>query len=277
MILRSVSEQISSYSCSLLFSLCSDFVTYSDFNPPSGSVLADIEGAVNFTTLSCTIFSEDNMMRTVMWSVMFKGDTDPQALTDSKIFLIHGDLQEGVSFQNKLTVLNLTPELDGVIVCCGTEEEPKLANFTLRIYCRCHDSCLHLKSLYSLSGPPLFKVNQTAKYKENTKHVQIDLGLTPMPFPEPSTITLSFEKKEQRIITSRRSNDSIQFNGSLLLFDEITRDHAGIYFLTATNYRLDNTSREVGTFTGKFTLDVICKWYSYISSYQLIKRVYVNT
>ena len=85
------------------------------------------------------------MKRTVIWSVKFKDDTDPRVITDSEIFLVHGDLQQDVSLQNKLTVQNLTSDLDGVIVYCGTEEEPELANITLRIYRRCHVSCLSLK------------------------------------------------------------------------------------------------------------------------------------
>lgn len=41
---------------------------------------------------------------------------------------------ENVTYNNQLTVLNLTSELDEVIVFCGTGQQQALANFTLRIY-----------------------------------------------------------------------------------------------------------------------------------------------
>ena len=37
--------------------------------------------------------------------------------------------------QNKLTISNLTANHNGVKVYCGSEDQPKMANFTLRIYC----------------------------------------------------------------------------------------------------------------------------------------------
>lgn len=40
-------------------------------------------------------------------------------------------------YENCLTVLNLTGELDKVTVFCGTGLEPKGANFTLKIYRKC--------------------------------------------------------------------------------------------------------------------------------------------
>lgn len=45
-----------------------------------------------------------------------------------------GDTQPGVKFDNRLTILNFTSELDGEIVYCGIEANPEEANFTLRLY-----------------------------------------------------------------------------------------------------------------------------------------------
>ena len=87
------------------------------------------------------------------------------------------------------------------------------------------------------------------------QNVEIHLGLTPSPFPAPSKIRLG--KNGQSI---QESDGIAVINGSALLFDEITVEHAGIYCLTATNYRLDNNSREVGTNKSCLTLDVICKY-----------------
>lgn len=112
----------------MVFISCSDFVTSSNFDPPSGSVLPDIEGTINFTTLSCVIVS-GNMNRTVVWSIQSLSDKEITQINNSKEgFLIHGSLQ------NKLTVQNLTSNLDGAVLYCGTEQEPRLANFTIRIY-----------------------------------------------------------------------------------------------------------------------------------------------
>ena len=114
----------------MVFISCSDFVTSSNFDPPSGSVLPDIEGTINFTTLSCVIVS-GNMNRTVVWSIQSLSDKEITQINNSKEgFLIHGSLQ------NKLTVQNLTSNLDGAVLYCGTEQEPRLANFTIRIYCK---------------------------------------------------------------------------------------------------------------------------------------------
>lgn len=90
-----------------------------------------------------------------------------------------------------------------------------------------------------------------------SRNVMIDLRINPLPFPEPSKITI--KKNGQWIPVSRKYDGFTLINDSVLFFDEITKDHAGMYYLTATNYHLDNSSREVGTFTGNFTLNVICE------------------
>jgi hypothetical protein len=55
-------------------------------------------------------------------------------------------------------------------------------------------------------------------------------------------------------------------NSSVLLFDKITVEHAGTYCITATNYRLDNSSREVGMSRSCLTLDVTCKYGNILST-----------
>ena len=47
------------------------------------------------------------------------------------------------------------------------------------------------------------------------------------------------------------------------------RGDAGTYNLTATNYRLDNTSVVVGMDTGSFTVDVQCAAFSWLLSYAM--------
>ena len=44
------------------------------------------------------------------------------------------NIQPGANFDNRLTILNFTSELDGETVHCGTKANPEEANFTLRVY-----------------------------------------------------------------------------------------------------------------------------------------------
>ena len=103
------------------------------------------------------------------------------------------------------------------------------------------------------SDPPVFKRNDTVYKSSGEKNVEIHLDLTPSPFPLPSKIRL--EKDGQSI---QDSHGLAVINGSVLQFDEIAIEHAGIYCLTATNYRLDNHN-EIGTNRSCLTLEVICK------------------
>jgi hypothetical protein len=48
--------------------------------------------------------------------------------------LISGDMINSVNIDNRLTLLRLAPELDGVILYCGTGSLPRQANFPIRIY-----------------------------------------------------------------------------------------------------------------------------------------------
>ena len=71
------------------------------------------------------------MNRTIVWNVNYKQENNHQQLTEihNEVFFIHGGI-----LNTKLTILTLSSNLDGVLVYCGTEDEPLIANFTLRIY-----------------------------------------------------------------------------------------------------------------------------------------------
>lgn len=127
LILAKVTRFMVYYYYIMVFKYCSGCITRSTFDPPSGSVLPGSERDVNFTTLSCAISSGD-MNRAVIWSVKFNDQEMLPITNTDEPFLIHGSLQ------NNLTVTNLTSSLDGAMLYCGTEKEPQLANFTLRIY-----------------------------------------------------------------------------------------------------------------------------------------------
>ena len=78
------------------------------------------------------------------WSVQnFRGTSGLQGITTDlapELFIITGDeiptLPEFM-FNNILVIRNLSSELDGVIIHCGTGQSPREANFTIRIYCMC--------------------------------------------------------------------------------------------------------------------------------------------
>ena len=123
-----------------LFLTCEGFDTHMKPVPSSGTLLADSLGAENFTILNCSILASSTPV-TVLWRVenfrnsstdlVVKSDTAPE------LFYIEEKVTKSKHFftQSHLTILNLTSDLDGVVVFCGTNEDPKLANFSIRVYC----------------------------------------------------------------------------------------------------------------------------------------------
>lgn len=69
------------------------------------------------------------MSRKIVWSYENENHTLLSIESDDEVFLIHDN-----TLKNNLTIKNLTHNLDGVQLYCGTEEAPQLANWTLRIY-----------------------------------------------------------------------------------------------------------------------------------------------
>ena len=60
-----------------------------------------------------------------------------QQLPEEDLFLLIGDAlpsDPSLTFHNRVVLLNLTSELDGVNIYCGTGRNPQQANFKLRIY-----------------------------------------------------------------------------------------------------------------------------------------------
>ena len=113
-------------------------------HPPSGSVIADFEGTVNVTTLNCniTIISNEQGIQVVTaWNIAnFRGVSAVTGLllnTAPEIFEFGGDpipASPQFTYLNRLTILQLTSELDGTIIYCGTGQDPEQASFILRIY-----------------------------------------------------------------------------------------------------------------------------------------------
>ena len=100
---------------------------------PSGSVIANFEGTINATTLTCNVTVNQGAVTVqldTLWSFAnFRGVAGSQSLitlgSSQNLFLAGGP------FLNELTVTNWTTEVDQVIVFCGSDGE---ANVTLRIY-----------------------------------------------------------------------------------------------------------------------------------------------
>ena len=108
-------------------------------DPPSGSVIANFEGTISAATLRCNISNEGRQIGT-QWSIEnFGGNPALQRVSDAapNLFEFGGDLRPGSTtdtFLNRLTIVNITSDLDNAIVYCGTGVERRLANFTVRIY-----------------------------------------------------------------------------------------------------------------------------------------------
>ena len=103
-------------------------------------MIADFEGTVNATTLTCNVTNSEGSQTTTSWFVRnFRGFSNLQGITDSfvpELFSVDGDPRTGLSitFRNRLTITNLTSELDEVTVYCGTGQNREQANFVLRVY-----------------------------------------------------------------------------------------------------------------------------------------------
>ena len=103
-------------------------------DPPSGSVIVGFGGITNVITLFCnvTIPSIDDEQHVTSWSIAnFRGVSAVTGLllyTAPEIFEFGGDpipTQPEFNFHNRLTILQLTAELDEVVIYCGTGRNPQ--------------------------------------------------------------------------------------------------------------------------------------------------------
>ena len=96
---------------------------------------------MNFTTLFCNV-TFSNVQAQTRWGIEnFRGVPGLQNIVDGfdvDLFLVGGDVDpsDGFMFRNRLTILRLAPELDGVTLYCGTGASPQQGNFRVRIYRR---------------------------------------------------------------------------------------------------------------------------------------------
>lgn len=122
------------------------FLAYKGFDtcmksmPSSGTLLADNLGTMNFAIINCSILSYSKSV-SVLWSLRnISTDHRVDNNTAPELFYIEEEVtnitRRNFFTQSHFIILNLTSDLDGVVVFCGTHEEPKVANFSLRVYCK---------------------------------------------------------------------------------------------------------------------------------------------
>ena len=109
---------------------------------PTGNVVANFEGALNATTLTCNVINGQGTQETTAWSVEnFDGvpATRPIENTDT-LFLFGGDLipNTTITYLNQITIVNWTSALDGTTLFCGTGSFPEQASILFRIYSKLH-------------------------------------------------------------------------------------------------------------------------------------------
>lgn len=102
-------------------------------------MIPHFEGTPNATTITCNITVDGGNQITTQWNVgnFRRGGPDSlQGVSNSTLFSVGGDPVPNTTFlfENELTVVNFAAELDGVVVYCGSGQEPRQASFTLRIY-----------------------------------------------------------------------------------------------------------------------------------------------
>ena len=109
-------------------------------------MIANFEGTVNASTLTCNVTNEQGLQISTVWTLQnFGGHGFDQFLTATsapEFFLVSGDptIFPSITYQNRLVVLSLTTELDAVMIYCGAGEQLQQANFTLRVYRKYKDN-----------------------------------------------------------------------------------------------------------------------------------------
>ena len=94
--------------------------------------------------------------------------------------------------------------------------------------------------------------NFLVKIQEYDLNVPINLLQDPIAFPEPSSF--DWLKDGQPL---RQSGLSITYYS--VMFFSVMRSDAGSYTVSTTNFLLDNVIQPVGSDSGSFYLDVLCK------------------
>ena len=92
---------------------------------------------------------------------------------------------------------------------------------------------------------------------ENTENVLVDLRQDPVAFPEPDTTDSFTWKKDGQPLTG------LALTYSNVTFPTVRRINTGNYSVSTTNFVFGDSMEMVGTDTGSFYLNVLCKLFVY--------------
>ena len=110
-------------------------------------------------------------------------------------------------------------------------------------------------------GPPNLQDNFLVRFEEDkSENILVDLHQEPAGFPVPTLF--SWSKNGQPLTTRPLTYSSVTF-------DTVRRADAGNYTVIAKNFDSRDPAVEVGSDTGSFYLDVLCKLYR-MTSYHCI-------
>ena len=111
-------------------------------------------------------------------------------------------------------------------------------------------------TLLNYVGPPILQEGLMFRIVENSLNIPIDLSQLqePAAFPEP---TLYNWTRNGVQLSSPPSMHVLTY--STITFNAVSRNDSGNYAVSATNFVLESNSVQVGSDTGSFSLDVICK------------------
>ena len=101
-------------------------------------------------------------------------------------------------------------------------------------------------------GPPSLRDNLMFRIVENSLNVPVDLSQDPTAFPMPTTYTWTRNG-------ASLSGPPPTLTYSNVTFPSVSRNDAGNYAVSATNFDLNNNTVPIGSDMGSFSLDVICK------------------
>ena len=93
--------------------------------------------------------------------------------------------------------------------------------------------------------------------EENSENVWIEVGLDPEPFPL-DTLSFSWTRNGQPLQLNDESG-GLALGFSSVTFAMIERSDSGEYFVSASNHVIGSPSQQIGSDTGGFSVDVICK------------------
>ena len=100
-------------------------------------------------------------------------------------------------------------------------------------------------------------------------NVPVDLLLEPVVFPQP--FKFEWLKDGQPL---RQSGLTTTY--SSVTFTSVMRTDAGNYTVNATNFLLDDSTQPVGSDTGSFYLDVVCKLIINVIMFELKNNIHVS-